>query len=117
MVTSALLTNLFSEPMTVHFDLSPIQLVLDLGCSYEEKRGSCSVEERVKTFEFSSVRKSMTVVIRHKSEKGEVYRVLTKGAAEKVLDMCKYIVDEQENVSLGVIHILSTAPIGFDPVK
>ena len=74
-----------------------------MGCSYDEYRQRCPVEERVKTFEFSSVRKSMTVVINHTNEKGEkMYRVLTKGASEKLLDSCTYILDENENVSPSV---------------
>ena len=62
------------------------------------------MEDRVKTFEFSSVRKSMTVVINHENEHGDkFYRVLTKGASEKVLEMCKFILDENDDVSVVVV--------------
>ena len=64
------------------------------------------MEDRVKTFEFSSVRKSMTVVINHENEHGDkFYRVLTKGASEKVLEMCKFILDENDDVSVVVVVV------------
>eukprot|EP00800_Vazella_pourtalesii_P020551 TRINITY_DN7314_c0_g1_i2.p1 TRINITY_DN7314_c0_g1~~TRINITY_DN7314_c0_g1_i2.p1 ORF type:complete len:854 (-),score=227.21 TRINITY_DN7314_c0_g1_i2:1277-3838(-) len=76
-----------------------LQLVLDLEKNYDEQRQTCPVEERVKTFEFSSVRKSMTVVVNHENEQGDkFYRVLTKGASEKVLEMCKFILDDNDEV-------------------
>ncbi|KAI6654104.1 Plasma membrane calcium-transporting ATPase 2 isoform X3 [Oopsacas minuta] len=76
-----------------------LQMVLDMETNYDEERQKCCVEDRVKTLEFSSVRKSMTVVINHVNENGDkFYRVLTKGASEKVLDMCKFILDENDNV-------------------
>ena len=65
------------------------------------------MEDRVKTFEFSSVRKSMTVVINHENEHGDkFYRVLTKGASEKVLEMCNYIIDGNDDVSVVVKLLL-----------
>ena len=43
----------------------------------------------------------MTVVVNHENEQGDkFYRVLTKGASEKVLEMCKFILDDNDEVSV-----------------
>jgi Ca2+ transporting ATPase len=63
--------------------------VLALGQSYEDRRLATPEHVLHKVYTFNSIRKSMTTVVRLPDDAG--FRVITKGAAEIVLEKCAYI--------------------------